>query len=107
TLDQVDIADEARHVSTRGIFVHFPGSADLGDPAVRHHGDAAPTRSGTAPLVCDDDEGRAELVLEIGKFELSVLPEFLVESGQRLIEEQQFWTFDQRPGEGHALLLPS
>ncbi len=53
----------------------------------------------------DDDEGHAELVLDVDQLELRVLAQLLVERAQWLVEQQHLRTLDQRARQRHALPL--
>ena len=49
----------------------------------------------------------AELILQVGKLELRVLTQLLVERRKWLIEQQQLRPLDQCAGKRHPLLLPA
>ncbi len=104
-LDQVDVADEARDVAVGRVLVDLARRADLRDPALVHDRDAARERHRLVLVVGHDDEGRAELVLQVRQLELRVLAQLLVERRERLVEQQQLRALDQRARERDALLL--
>ena len=56
-------------------------------------------------VVRHDDEGHAELLLQIDQLELRVLAQLLVERAERLVEQQQLRTLHQRARERDALAL--
>ena len=55
----------------------------------------------------DDQECRADPLLNTGQFEPGFLAQFAVERGQRLVEEQELRHLRQGAGQRDALLLPA
>ena len=70
-----------------------------------HHGDAVGHGHRLLLIVRDDDEGHAEVVLDVHQLELGLLAQLLVERGERLVEEQHLRPLGERAGERHALAL--
>jgi hypothetical protein len=54
-----------------------------------------------------EDEGDAELALELLQLDLHLLAELEVEGAEGLVEQQDLGTDDHRAGEGDALALPA
>ena len=55
----------------------------------------------------DGYECYADFVLQVRQFELHLRPQFGIERGQRLVEQQHLGTHHQAAGEGDALALPA
>ncbi len=55
----------------------------------------------------DVDEGDAQLPVQRLQLDLHVLAQLLVERAQRLVHQHELGVEHQRPGQGHALLLPA
>ncbi|MNO63306.1 hypothetical protein D3C76_540120 [compost metagenome] len=53
----------------------------------------------------DEDEGDAQLALQLFQLALHLFAQFQVQRAQWLIEQQHPRAVDQRPGQGHALTL--
>ena len=70
-----------------------------------HDGDAARERHRLVLVVRDDDERRAELVLEVRELELRVLAQIHVERRERLVEQQELRPLDKGARKRDALLL--
>ncbi len=104
-IEHVDRADEARHELAGGILVDFGRRADLADHALVHHGNAVGQGHGLFLVMGHDHEGDAGFLLDVHDFELRVLAQFLVESAQRLVEQQELRLFGQGPRQRHALAL--
>ena len=79
--------------------------AHLHDAALVHHADARGERHRLFLIVRDDDEGDAELLLDVHQLELRVLAQLLVQRAERLIEQQQLRALDERARQRHALPL--
>ena len=88
-----------------GIFVDFGRRADLADDALVHDGDAGRERHRLFLVVGDDDEGDADLVLDVHELELGLLAQLLVERAERLVEQQHLRLLGERAGERDALAL--
>ena len=58
-------------------------------------------------VVGNEDEGDADFALQQLELALHLQAQIGVERGERFIEQQQTGPVDQRPGQRHALLLPS
>ena len=104
-VEQVRDAEEIRDVSRRGLFVDLAGGADLLDPALAHHREAVGHREGLFLVVCNVDEGHADLLLEGLQLDLESLPELGVERSERLVQKEHRRVEDQSPRERHPLLL--
>jgi hypothetical protein len=104
-VEQVDRADEIRREAAVRIFVDVGRRAGLHDPAAIHHRDPGRQRHRLLLVVGDDDEGDADLVLDVHQLELGLLAQLLVERRQRLVQQQQLRLLRQRPGQGDALAL--
>ena len=104
-LEQVDVADEVGDVARVRLLVDLGRRRHLDDPAVVHHRDPVGDGHRLLLVVGDDDEGEAELLLEVDQLELRLLAELLVERAERLVEEEHLRLLGERAGERHALLL--
>ena len=62
-------------------------------------------RQGLALIVGDEDEGRAELLMQPLHFVLHTAAQVLVERRERLVEQEDGRLEDERARERHALLL--
>ena len=70
-----------------------------------HHGDPVGEGHRLFLVMGDDDEGQAEVVLEVAQLELGLLAELPVERAERLVEEQHLRLLGERAGERHPLAL--
>ena len=70
-----------------------------------HHRDAVGDGHRLLLVVGDDDEGEAELLLQVDQLELGLLAELLVERAERLVEQQHLRLLGERAGERDALAL--
>ena len=102
---QIDVADEVGDVARVGLLVDFGRRADLDDLAVVHHRDAVGQRHRLFLIVGDDDEGEAEIDLQVGQLELGLLAQLLVERPERLVEQQHLGLLGERAGKRDALAL--
>ena len=103
--EQVDVADEVGDVARIRLLVDLGGRGDLDDLAVVHDRDAVGDRHRLFLVVGDDQEGQAELLLQVGQLELGLLAQLLVERAERLVEEQHLRLLGERAGERDALAL--
>ncbi len=79
--------------------------ADLHDPPLAHDRNTVGKRHRFFLVVRDNDEGRAARGLDALQFSLRFFPQFLVESAERLVQEQHLGIARKCPGERHALAL--
>src|SRR5688572_436108 len=79
--------------------------AALHDPTVVDDDDLVRHRERLFLVVRHVDKGRPDLAVEVAQLALEVGAEFFVEGGERLVEEEEVWTEDERTGERDALLL--
>ncbi len=56
-------------------------------------------------VVGDEDEGDADLALDLAELQLHLLAQLLVQGAQGLVEQQHLRPADQGAGQGHALAL--
>src|SRR3954468_11894660 len=105
SVQQVGRADEASDEGGRGSLVDVRRGTDLLDPPGLEDGD--PVRHGERLLlvVRDEDEGDADLALQLLELDLHLLAELEVQGTERLVEQQHTGPVDERPGEGHPLTL--
>ena len=107
SVDDIGFSDKIRHKATVWTVIDFHGRADLQDHAAAHDGDAVRHGHGLFLIVCDIDEGDAELSLQALELNLHLLAQLEVQRTQRLIQQQHARVVDQRPCYGDALLLPA
>ena len=107
-----DLAFEHVHVADEvGDEARARRLVDLGRRRHLHHlalvddGDAVGHGHRLFLVVGDDDEGEAELLLQVHQFELRFLAQLLVERAERLVEQQHLRPLGDRAGERHALAL--
>ena len=79
--------------------------AQLLDLAAVHDRDPVAHRERLLLVVGHVDEGDADLDLDALELDLELAPELEVERAERLVEEQDVGSIDERPGQGDALLL--
>jgi len=87
-LENIDVADEFGDPARRRRLVELARGGDLFEAPGIHHPDAVGHRHRLLLVVGDDHEGHAEPALQLHQFELGAFTQFLVERGQRLIEQQ-------------------
>ena len=104
-LELIDRADEVGDEARLREFVDFGRRADLADDALVHDRDAGGERHRLFLVVGHDDEGDADLLLDVHDLELRLLAQLLVERAERLVEQQQLRLLGERAGERHALAL--
>ena len=102
-MKEIHVADEIRNKARCGPFVQLGWRPHLQHPPLRHDGDAVRQRKRLFLIMGDENEGDADRLLQRSQLQLHLLPQFLVESAQWLVEQQHLGPLDQRPGKGHAL----
>ena len=70
-----------------------------------HHGDPVRQRERLGLVVRHVDERDADLLLQVDELDLHLLAQLGIERRQRLVEQQHRRMRDERPRDGHALLL--
>ena len=103
--DDRHFTDEIGDPARIGLLVDFGGRRHLHQAALIHHRDAVGDDHRLFLVVGDDDKGRAELALQLHQLELRLGTQFLVERGERLVEQQHARALDQGAGKRHALAL--
>ncbi len=106
-VQQVGDAQEVRDELGQRLLVDLLGRAELHDPAAVHHGEPVRHLERLLLVVGDEDERDADLALQRGQLGPQRVPQLRVEGAQRLVEEQHRRLEDQRPRQGHPLLLPA
>src|SRR5207342_3701898 len=71
------------------------------------HGQPVAHRERLLLVVRDVDERQADLPLDLLQLDLHRLPELEVEGAERLVQQEDLGTVDQRARQGHALALPA
>jgi hypothetical protein len=104
---EVHRADEIGHLPRLRAAIQRFGIGQLGDLAFEHHGDAVGHDQRLFLVMRDQDEGDADLPLQLDQFDLHVLAHLLVERGQRFVQQQHLGLQDQRARQRHALPLPA
>ena len=102
---QVDLAEELGDEAVRRTLVDLLRRCDLQQFAVVEDRDPRGQRQRLALIVGDEDEGRAELLMQPLHFVLHPAAQVLVERRERLVEQEDGRLEDERAGERHALLL--
>src|SRR5207249_4894904 len=87
-LEQVGGADEGGDEGGGGAFVDLGGGTDLLDAALVEDGDAVAHRQGLLLVVGDEDEGDADLALELLELDLHLLAQLEVECAEGFVEQQ-------------------
>ena len=103
--EEVGGAHEVRDETASRELIDLRRRPDLHDLAAVHDRDARRERHRFVLVVGHDDEGDADLMLQIHELELGLLAQFLVQRRQRLIEQQHLRAAHQRPRQRHALPL--
>ena len=101
----VDLADEGGDEEVHRVLVDVPGSADLLDFPEIHDGDSVGNDEGFLLVVGDIDGGDPEMLLDRTDLVPHLYPQFGVEVGERLVEEENAGLNGHGAGEAHALLL--
>ncbi len=81
------------------------GGAELGHPSFMEGGGIAAQQQSLGRFGGGVDEDGAGGGKDLGKLFPQLFSEFVVEVGQRLVEQHQLGTLGQGPGQGGALLL--
>ena len=102
---KLDLADEIGDEAVGRRVIDLAGAADLHDAAAAHDADGVAHRQRLFLVVGDQDEGDADLALQVLQLDLHVAAQLAVERGQRLVEQQHGRPVDQRARQRHALLL--
>ena len=103
--DQVRGADESGDEGARRTLIQLAGGGELLDHPSVHDRDPVRHRHGLLLVVGDVDERRTGSRLQVLQLELHLLSQLQVQGAEGLVEEQGGRAIDERPGEGHALLL--
>ena len=102
---------DAHKVENEGVgrpLKDLPGIAGLANPAlVVHDRQAVRDGQGDFLVVRDIEDGDVQFALQFLDFEPHFFAQVGVQVGQRLVQKHQGRVGDQRPGQGHALLLPA
>jgi len=85
--------------------IDLAGRRDLLERAIAQKRDAVGERHGFFLVVGDEKKSDAELALQSFQFALHLLAQVGVERRERLVEQEQQGTIDERARKGHALLL--
>jgi len=80
---------------------------DGDNPSKSHLDDTISEHCGILAIVCDINSRQAERTLQTTKLSPEHRSQIRIETGQRLVEQEQPWLSNQGAGEGDALLLPS
>ena len=104
---QVVAADEARRERPFRLLVEDLRRRHLLDAAAVKHGDAVRHHHRFLLVVGNVDDGDAEPAVDAPDLVLHLLAQAAVERSQRLVHQHQARLEHQRPGNGHALLLPA
>jgi hypothetical protein len=105
--DQVGLADEVGDETRSRGAVNLAAGAHLFDASGIHHHDTVGDGHRFFLVVGDENEGDAELGLQVLELQLHALAQFHVQGRERLVEQQQFRLIDDGASQGHALLLPA
>ena len=102
---EAGFADELRHEAARRTLIDRARRIELHDPSLMQ--DRHPVRHGDgfALIMGDGDGRRAEPAMQAADLDLHLLPEALVEGGERLVHQQDARLEDHGAGERHALAL--
>ena len=87
------------------VLVHVTRLADLFDAPVVEHREPVAEGKGLVLIVCDDDEGDADLALNCLELQLHLLSELEVECSQWFVEQKHSWPPHQGARQGDALTL--
>ena len=105
TVDDVALADEVCNITVDGLVVNVRGRTDLLDVAVLHDDDLVGHGQGLFLIVSDEDEGDADLLLNLLQLALHALAKLCVQSAERLVEKKHLGLIDKGAGDGDTLLL--
>ena len=101
----VALADEVSDEGVHRLVVNILRGTDLLNLAFAHDHDGVGHTQGFLLIVGDKDEGDSRGFLDFFQFLLHILAQLQIESTQRLVQQQNLRLVDQRPGNGHTLLL--
>ena len=104
-VEEVGRADEGRDERRRRLLVDLLRRAELLDPALVEDGDPVAQGERLFLVVRDEDEGDADLALQLLELDLHLLSQLEVEGAEGLVEQQGLRLDDGRAGEGDALAL--
>ena len=106
-VEHVGGADEAGDERGGRVVVDVGRRARLLHAALVHHDDLVGELERLLLVVRHEEAGHAELAVELVEPAPEVLAHLRVERAERLVEQQHLWPRRERPGERHALPLPS
>ena len=90
-----------------GVGIDLERAPDLLDAAGPHHHDPVGHGERLLLVVRDHDRGDAEPALQVAQLAAQPGADPGIEGRERLVEQEQAGAERQRPGQGHALLLPA
>jgi hypothetical protein len=105
--EPVRLAHEISDEQGRRAPVDLLRRTDLFQHAVVHHRHPVRHREGFFLIVGDVDECDADATLDVLELTLEFLAELEIQGAEGLVQQQHLRVLDQRPGEGHPLLLSS
>ena len=105
TFDDIHVADEVGDINGVWRFIDRGGSGDLDDASFVHDCDPGGDSHRFFLIMGHDDKGGARFFLNIHQFKLRFFAQFLVESAQGLVQQEEFGGAGERAGQGHALAL--
>ena len=103
--EEIQLADKIGDVAIDRRIIEPAGAAELLDAAVAHDGNGVAHRQRLLLVVGHQDEGDADLALQILQLDLHVAAQLAVERCQRLVEQQHRRAVDERAGDRDPLLL--
>ena len=101
----VDRADKLRAVAGGRVLVDFLRLADLHELTAVHNGDTPRHGHRLFLIVGHHHAGNADALKDIDHFQLHPVAQLLIQRPHWLIKQQQFRSFRQAAGQGHALTL--
>ena len=104
-VEQVGCADEIGDETGCRLLVELARGAELLDAARVEHGDAVGERERLFLIVRHEDEGDAEIALDLLQLDLHLLAELEVQGTERLVQEQHLGLDDRGARECDALSL--
>src|SRR5579859_6649533 len=87
--------------------INFAWRSDLLERTIAEQRDTIGKRHGLVLIVGDKEKSNADFALQRFQFALHLFAKIGVERGERLIEQQELRTINQRASERDALLLPA
>src|SRR6266404_595729 len=102
---QIGLSNELRRIRGGGARIDFAGRRNLFEGSVAKQSDAIGESHGLVLVVRDKEESDADFALQGLQLALHLLAQIGVERGERLIEQQELRSIDERAGESDALLL--